>query len=559
MATRKVRYKKLNAKTQLSVLREDQIDATEYESLTNEAQIATGVEQAEENEYHLQVVLQSTGVAADKEIPVPPPQESSLNYDELYARPFSKTSTYIRFSQTVEESIGCMYDMTEEDEIFLKSYNQKRAPSAQLSEDDFEKIMEVFEDTSEFKAPYAVIDQTIVPYDDMLQGLQELDKANVMPHAKEIYEYWKSRRQASGNQPLHPMLKFERHQESDDADPYVCFRRREVRQTRKTRARDVQSAEKLKRLRKELEDGRQLVLAAQSRELLKAEMLKADRAIFELRAQLKEHKIRLGIKTDDEDLINQKPQRRKVPEVPAVQRPPPPTQLRITVRPDGRPAEADLSLLADRLAEKENELRADIEKKVKSHNQWNCNHLDLTRGPLSPVHGPRQDTSFRPAKTQYLMTPPASASSASLEEPTPMDIDKPQNSQPVFQFRGMARDEQSRETPPSYRRRIGRLGRLWIDRRGLASPPRDVSADVLDRWKYDQSSDDEEEPPVYEVDPFDTNALRFRASIPLPPWMTNRVAVTNARVPLPQPQQPQPQQQSQQPQPTPQPQQPTQA
>jgi enhancer of polycomb-like protein len=269
---------------------------------------------------------------------VPPPQESTLNYDQLYARPFSKTSSYIRFSQTVEESIGCMYDMTEEDEAFLKSYNQKRAATAQLSEDDFERIMEVFEDTSYIKAPFASIDQTIVPYDDMLQGLQDLEKSKIMPHAKEIYEYWKSRRQALNNQPLHPTLKFEKHQESDEADPYVCFRRREVRQTRKTRARDVQSAEKLKRLRKELEEGRQLVLAAHNRELLKAEMLKADRAIFEVRAQLKEHKIRLGIKTDDEDLINQKvratssflcrvsfdtdisqPQKRKAPEIAVVQ------------------------------------------------------------------------------------------------------------------------------------------------------------------------------------------------------------------------------------------------
>lgn len=199
-----------------------------------------------------------------------------------------------------------MYDMTEEDEAFLKSYNQKRAAAAQLSEDDFEKIMEVFEDTAYIKAPFASVDQTIVPYDDMLQGLQDLEKSKVMPHAKELYEYWKSRRQASGNRPLHPTLKFEMHQESDDMDPYVCFRRREVRQTRKTRARDVQSADKLKRLRRELEEGRQLVLASHNRELLKAEMLKADRAIFELRSQLKEHKIRLGIKTDDEDLINQK-------------------------------------------------------------------------------------------------------------------------------------------------------------------------------------------------------------------------------------------------------------
>ena len=49
MATRKVRYKKLNTKTLLPVLREDQIDPNEYESLTTEQQIATGVEQAEEN------------------------------------------------------------------------------------------------------------------------------------------------------------------------------------------------------------------------------------------------------------------------------------------------------------------------------------------------------------------------------------------------------------------------------------------------------------------------------------------------------------------------------
>ncbi|KAL2162784.1 hypothetical protein VTH06DRAFT_6620 [Thermothelomyces fergusii] len=546
MATRKVRYKKLSVKTPLAVLREDQIDPGEYESLTNEAQIATGVEQAEENEYHLQAVLKSEGVAADKEIPVPPPQESTLNYDELYTRSFSKTSSYIRFSQTVEESIGCTYDMTEEDDEFLKSYNQKRPPSAQLSEDDFERIMEVYEDTSFLKAPFASIDQTILPYDEMLQGLQDLDKAKIMPHAKEIYEYWKSRRIALNNQPLHPGLKFERHQETDDTDPYVCFRRREVRQTRKTRARDVQSADKLKRLRRELEEGRQLVLAAHNRELLKAEMLKADRAIFEVRARLKEVKVRLGIKTDDEDLINQKPQKRKAPEAPAVQRPPPPTQLRIATRTDGRSADSDLSLLADRLAEKENELRADIEKKVQSHNEWNRNHLDLTRGPLSPVHGTRQVPSFRPAKTQYLMTPPASASSESLEDPTPLSLDKPQNPPAPFIFRGIARDEDPRRNPPAYRRRIGRLNRLWIDRRGMASPPRDVSEEVLDRWKYDQSSDDEEYPPTYEVDPFDINALRFRASIPLPPWMMARAAVPSTRVPLPPPQQPHPPQQLQQ-------------
>jgi len=49
MSTRKVRYKKLSVKTTLAVLREHQIDPSEYEQLSTEAQIATGVEQAEEN------------------------------------------------------------------------------------------------------------------------------------------------------------------------------------------------------------------------------------------------------------------------------------------------------------------------------------------------------------------------------------------------------------------------------------------------------------------------------------------------------------------------------
>jgi len=48
MASMRKRWRKLNSKTALSVLREDEIDPNDYESLTTETQIATGVEQAEE-------------------------------------------------------------------------------------------------------------------------------------------------------------------------------------------------------------------------------------------------------------------------------------------------------------------------------------------------------------------------------------------------------------------------------------------------------------------------------------------------------------------------------
>lgn len=491
-------------------------------------------------EYHLQTILKDAGTSNDQEIPVPPPQESDIDYDALYPSSFHQPSSYIRFSQTVEECISCQYDMTTEDDEFLKSYNGKSPQGGALSEDDFERIMEVFEDTATEQTPFASVDNTVVAYDMMVPGLNHLGSPTILQHAKAIYEYWKTRRQELGNKPLHPSLKFEMHQETDDTDPYVCFRRREARQTRKTRARDNKIAETLKRLRRELEDGRQLVLLSYEREMQKRELLHMDRALFEERARLKQMKVKLGIRDPDDDLVNQKvranrssptrrdrrvvltlpkPQKRKAAEPAAAQRPQG-TQLRAPVRQDGRSLEQELVLLSDLLTQKERELREEIESKVQNHRRWNQNHIDLTREPLPPVKEQGPELKFRPAKTQYLMTPPASISSESMEvdedAPEPMAVEK--REPPVFQFKaGSMTAEQSQANQPAFRRRIGRLQRLWIDRRGMATPPRETS-DYSDRWKYD-SDDDEVDPPVYEIDPFDTRALKFRATIPLGQYM----------------------------------------
>ncbi|KAH6686239.1 enhancer of polycomb-like-domain-containing protein [Plectosphaerella plurivora] len=539
MSTRKVRVKKLSVKTPLPILREGDIDKSDFEALTTESQISTGVEAAEETEYHLQSILKEAGTSNDQEIPVPPPQESDINYDQLYPASYEEPRSYIRFSQTVEECISVSYDMSTEDDEYLKKYNSGKKPAAQLSENDFERIMEVFEVTATEQAPFAAVDNTVVPFEQMVQDLNTLGPAKLMNHAKQVYEYWKARRQEAGNKPIHPTLKFETHQETDDADPFVCFRRREARQTRKTRQRDVQSAEKLKRLRKELEDGRQLIINSYERESLKRELLTMERMVFEQRQKLKEWKRKLNIKGDDDELVNQKVRdpcrqrplsptydadpekkapKKKAPEAPALQRPPG-AGLRIAVRSDGRTMDADLAQLADKLLEKENELRADVEAKVQTHRKWNHGHIDLTRGPLSPVKEQGSDLSFRPAKTQYLMTPPASSASDSelmdVDEEVPTQVVQQRRDLPVFQFSAGGGKEKPSSKQPAFRRRIGRLNRLWIDRRGLASPPRDID-DSSDRWKYDQ--DDDDEPPVYDVDPFDTRALKFRATIPLSPF-----------------------------------------
>ncbi|RYP07995.1 hypothetical protein DL764_002141 [Monosporascus ibericus] len=519
MATRKVRYKKLNTKTLLPVLREDQIDANEYESLTTEQQIATGVEQAEENEYHLQAALKGAGQSTDNEIPVPPPQASEINYDELYPKPYIEPRNYIKFSDTVEETLGSLYDMTTEDDEYLKTYNAKKPANAQLSEDDFERIMEVFEDTASEQAPFAAVDNTVVPYETMAQAMiHVINPKLIQAHGKATYEYWKTRRQATGNKTLHPSLKFETHQEHDDMDPYVCFRRREVRQTRKTRARDVQVADKLKKLRRELEDGRQLVVFSHQRELLKREVLKADRIVFEGRARLKETKIRLNIRTDDEDLINTKPQKR--PRAEATQPRAPHPQVRAVARPEGRAADGvDLTLLSDKKAERERELRAEIENKILQHRRWNHNYVDLTSGPLPPVKQ-EQEPSFRPAKTQQLMTPPASSASDSMEADEGAKQSQQKDVMPLAATDEYSDDSDYGETY-KWRRRIGRNNRQWLDRRpvrlGLKSPPLAVDSTQPDQWKYDQDTDDEDVPAVYEVDQFSQDQMRYRAMmIPYP-------------------------------------------
>lgn len=185
-------------------------------------------------------------------------------------------------------------------------------------------------------------------------------------------------------------------------------------------------------------------------------------------------------------------------------------------RSDGRPLDADLQLLSDVIAEKENRLQQEIEEKVSQHRRWNKDHIDLTREPLAPVDGHGPEAGFRPATAQYqyLMTPPSSVDSEFFDQPSPVP-DKPPES---FTYRySSPPEEDEARGQPAYRRRIGRGGRLWIDRRGMPSASKTVNEDNSDRWRYDQ--DDDGEQPVYEMDPYDTKALRFRATIPFPPHL----------------------------------------
>ncbi|KAI4095555.1 MAG: hypothetical protein LQ348_001093 [Seirophora lacunosa] len=536
-ASARFRQRKLTTKQALQVLREDQIDAVDEDGQRNVPKVETGVEKGEEIEHHLQAALSASqaaavgGKVAQIYIPTPDTIQSSIQYDQLYPLTFPQPATYIRFSSTVEDCCGCPYDMDDEDDQLLQSLNKRDASTSSCSEDQFEEVMNFYEETAQAKQPYAAVDNSpVLTYEEIEDAFEESLEAPAKIFSREIYDHWKSRRLKTGNRSLFVNLKVRGHvvaffpakltssqletgAETDDSDPYVCFRRREVRQVRKTRGRDAHSAEKLKKLRKELEEARQIMALIRQREITKREQLAVEKQLFEQRSSLRQVKLNLPEQYregDDDLLINQRSQRKKSLEM-STPRPAGP-QLRMPQRPDGRFAEVDLVLLQDVLADKERQIQEDIEMRIAQQKQRSEGYLDMTRAPLTPPLEESGVSSFRTAMTEYLPTPPASITS---EHSSELAAESGLTGQVKDQIIKVRYASPSYDGPnvsqPSFRRRIGRGGRLMIDRRGMRVPWKEGLDDtVADRCKFDRE-DDEDEIPTYEVDPYDVTAMRYRA------------------------------------------------
>lgn len=190
----------------------------------------------------------------------------------------------------------------------------------------------------------------------------------------------------------------------------------------------------------------------------------------------------------------------------------PGNQYRLPQRSDGRPADADLVLLSDLLAEQERLLTLDIDTKIAQHQQWNVGYMDMTTAPLTPPLESDAGPTFRTATTEYLPTPPASISS---EHSGDVALDFSALNMGKADSVAVRYASPSYDGPchsqPSFRRRYGRGGRLWIDRRGMRLPPKaGFDSPGADRFKCDDD-DDEDEVPVYCVDRFDTESMQFRA------------------------------------------------
>lgn len=258
-----------------------------------------------------------------------------------------------------------------------------------------------------------------------------------------------------------------------------------------------------------------------------------ERQLFEQRASLREVKQNLPeqYKVGDEDiLLNQKvresfghsrsisnadflkPQRKKLPEI-ITQRAPGP-QPRAPQRQDSRSSESDLILLSDVLANQELQIQQTIDLRIAEHEKWNAAWVDLTRAPLTPPLEENLRSTFRTAMTEYLPTPPASIASEQSGE-LGVDGGSPMHGKGdsiAVRYASPTYDGPY-ERQPSFRRRISRGGRLMIDRRGMHLPSKEGLPDsILNRFKFD-NDDDDDEMPVYHVDPYEIYSMRYRAKI----------------------------------------------
>jgi enhancer of polycomb-like protein len=404
--------------------------------------------------------------------------------------------------------------MDDDDEIALKLINGKLPVGQEpCTEDQFEEVMNFFEETAQTKQPFAAVDSPpVLPLEELQEQIDEGVPACVRTFSTFVYDHWRTRRTATGNRSLAPRLKFETGQETDDSDPYVCFRRRELRQIRKTRNRDAQSAEKLRKLRMELETARAVLLMVKRREQMRKESLEIDRQVFEQRHAMRDTKRKLGLKGDEDLLINQKvkrphfkcknshsplPQKQKVPQGMTPNQAAIAQQLRMPIGPGQGP---ELRTLEDVAAAREREIQREIQTNIEKHIRWNEGFVDKTMAPLTPDavdDFPSPGEHFREAMaaTEYLPTPPASISDEESQElSNDQDVAMKDVSRPSTPFRyASPADEDTVGQMPSFRRRIGRGGRILIDRR-LPRASRTLSKAQSvrdDRWKYDSPDEDD--------------------------------------------------------------------
>ncbi|KAG9312626.1 enhancer of polycomb-like-domain-containing protein [Chiua virens] len=310
-------------------------------------------------------------------IPTPDSRGIVDNYAELYPpNRWIQSNAYVRFSETVEESLSgglidsFTYYMDERDKEWLDRINEeargegtsvqgavsgsgtstrscpqrsakakgKEAEPVQavsITENEFELAMGIFEKVTHDKTEFlhhglesGMVFPPFSDYQDVFSSPLPPSifasfsvptwvplPAQLLRSAKVVYPYWRERRIERGGHRIIPTLNFDETDVTNES--YICFRRREIKSVRKTRASQATSSDKLLRLQAEFAQSLELAKTLAAREILKKENAQQVVQVWEKRLEFAELKHKfpgLGAR-EDEELLHEKERVAKKPRV----------------------------------------------------------------------------------------------------------------------------------------------------------------------------------------------------------------------------------------------------
>ncbi|KAG6812507.1 hypothetical protein H0H92_002506 [Tricholoma furcatifolium] len=417
---------RITQKTRLRIVQGDEHEADvlfipdedeEKNRLTN---LVAGVDAEDANEHHLQAVLSAHShqspaasrstrgaVAGEKTrqnvqpaafIPTPDSTGIVDNYKDLYpSERWKDPVSYLSTSTTVEESCtgalseGFSYYMDERDKEWLDKNNEEargEGTSAQgslssttrtssrsakgkgkepeqsqllvITEDELELVMGLYEKVTHEKTEYLhhglENGMTFPSFQEYQESFSNPLPAptfesytvpswipppqRLLALARTIYPYWKERRLERGGHRIIPTLNFD---ESDTLnESYICFRRREIKAVRKTRAQQAPASDKLIRLQAELAYPLELAKTLLDRENRKKEATQGSQQVWDKRMGLVDLKRKypsLGERGDEELLVDKEKPKKAETVRPAKVRPEAGAPLRVVevaIRPSER-------------------------------------------------------------------------------------------------------------------------------------------------------------------------------------------------------------------------------
>ncbi|EIW67543.1 hypothetical protein TREMEDRAFT_33468 [Tremella mesenterica DSM 1558] len=461
---------------------------------------------------------------------IPTPDATGLVENADYARLYQthkyfEPINYIKFSDTVEEACqgigGLGYCMDEEDLKWLNEFNEKGEGGSgsplketsmnqplsagrerrkgkekekekdkdketqmvlEIKMDIFEFVMGVLEKYVEDMVPMVhtnlsllptftdvesffstPIPASFFPSNELPKGLPELKVLTRM--ARCIYPHWKVRRERRKGKSIMPGLNYD---ETNDNDPYVCFRRRDIRATRKTRRTDNYSVEQFQKLQGEMRMAHMISQMVVQREHHKRALYQSEREVWESKWKLFETKRRwpsLGVTPQEEEFITGRPQvgiistqtqsfvnghlalQQQQQNIPQIRKKGLDREKEERERRDrvvenrlekGLNKGLNLSeLLREKLAQRENRLLEGLNRKKEGDNQWD----DYTDSSYNPLPSRLSSHGFRPLSA----------------------LD------PTVESSGQGEDLEEELRPLTFRLRRGRGGMLRLDRRPPSS------------------------------------------------------------------------------------------